>query len=264
MEERRSSSEIARAQCERTASIYYAFRKRGDTYNDLVEIPAMRELMGDVRGLRVLDAGCGFGSNSIYCAQQGASVTAIDISETMVGLARKEAAEAGVEVDFMVQDVTDMRDVPSDAFDLVVSSVTVGFDLPRFFEEVARVLRPRGALCYSEVHPILGGGRGVDGGDRPAWLLDRYFERGIREGKNAFGKLDPADEDYVWRWEHHTLGDYCEHLRRAGFVIETLREPEPDPGSRPMSPERYDRASSYPIFFLVRAVLAPELRSDIA
>ena len=68
MEEGARDPDIARAQCERTANIYYSFRKRGDTYNDLVEVPAMRRLVGDVRGKRLLDAGCGFGSASIYYA----------------------------------------------------------------------------------------------------------------------------------------------------------------------------------------------------
>jgi ubiquinone/menaquinone biosynthesis C-methylase UbiE len=263
MEGKQDRSEIARAQCERTANIYHSFRLRGDTYNDLVEVPAMRRLMGDVGGKKVLDVGCGFGSNSVYCAKQGASVTAIDISETMIGLAREEAAKAGVHIDLLVMDATKMEDLHTDTFDLAVSSISVSLDVPDLFKEVARVLRPGGVFCYSEVHPILGGGRRVGEGKGSAWLLDHYFHRGVVKGTNVFGKVDPGDEDYEWLWEHHTLEDYCEALRRAGFLIEALREPEPVPGSRSLNPERFDRASNYPIFVLIRAVHAPELVSEI-
>ena len=59
-----AKSRIARTQCERTAREYYAFRKKGGTANDLVEIPAMKKLLGDVKNKKILDAGCGFG---FYC-----------------------------------------------------------------------------------------------------------------------------------------------------------------------------------------------------
>ena len=71
---------------------------------------------------------------------------------------------------------------------------------------------------------------------------------------NVFGKLDPEDEDYEWRWEHRTLEDYCLALKDAGFLVETLLEPEPAPGTRHLNPTRYDQACKYPIFFLVRAI----------
>ena len=65
--------QIAKDQCEGAAEIYYHFRKKGGTANDLIEVPAMKRLMGDVRGKKILDAGCGFGYYSIYCAQQEAT-----------------------------------------------------------------------------------------------------------------------------------------------------------------------------------------------
>ncbi len=48
-------SQIARRQCELTARIYYAFRKKGYPHNDLIEIPAIKKLIGDVRGKELLE-----------------------------------------------------------------------------------------------------------------------------------------------------------------------------------------------------------------
>lgn len=101
-----NKSEIARTQCERTARGYYTFRMKGGTANDLVEIPAMKKLIGNVSGKKVIDCGCGFGTYSIYCAKLGALVTALDISDTMIQIAKQKAAEAAVQIDFRVQDVT--------------------------------------------------------------------------------------------------------------------------------------------------------------
>ncbi|KPL17264.1 MAG: hypothetical protein AMJ92_11915 [candidate division Zixibacteria bacterium SM23_81] len=247
-------AEIARRQCERTAMIYYAFRKRGGTANDLVEMPAMKKLIGDVKGKRLLDAGCGFGSYSIYCAQQGATVTAVDISPTMIELAHKEATEAGVDIDFRIGDATNLKDIPRDTFEMAISSIVACFNMPLFFKEIGRVLKAAGSFCFSDVHPILGSGQKAGSKKDPARLVGRYFQRGLRTSANVFGKIDPSDEDYHWQWEQYTLGDYCTALRQAGFLIEALWEPEPDPATRHLNPELYERARRYPFFVLIRAI----------
>jgi ubiquinone/menaquinone biosynthesis C-methylase UbiE len=245
---------IAQQQCERTAQIYYDFRKRGGTANDLIEIPAMKRLMGEVKGKKLLDAGCGFGSYSIYCAQQGADVTAVDISPTMIELAEKEIAQAGVKIDLRVGDIVDLADIANETFDMVISSIAACFNIPLFFKEMARVLKPRGVFCFSDVHPMLDSSKNVGQGKDSARLVDSYFQRDIRRAMNVFGKIDPADEDYEWRWEHNTLEDFCTAIRQAGFLIETLWEPQPGPSTRDLNQELYDRACKFPFFVLIRAV----------
>jgi 2-polyprenyl-3-methyl-5-hydroxy-6-metoxy-1,4-benzoquinol methylase len=239
---KRAYSDIAKEQCERTAREYYAFRKKGDTPNDLVEIPAMKRLIGTVTGKRLIDCGCGFGTYSVYCAKQGAIVTAIDISETMIELAKQQAAEAGVQIDFRVQDVTNLRSLGQNTFDIAISSNAVCFGMPLFLKEAAQVLKPKGVLCLSDVHPLLN----AKFGD--------YLDRRIRTANNVFGKLNPSDPDYQWQWEHYTLEDYSVGLKEAGFLIEELLEPKPDPTMRPLNPELYDRACRNPMFVLIRAV----------
>ena len=69
----------------------------------------------------VLDIGCGLGDNAIYLAQQGHSVTGLDISPTALITAERRAAHAGVDVRFAVADATKLEGY-SDAFDTVVDS----------------------------------------------------------------------------------------------------------------------------------------------
>lgn len=63
----------------------------------------------DLTGRRVLDAGCGTGALSVEAARRGAEVVAIDVSPTLVGLARARSAEllAGERIDFRVGDMLD-------------------------------------------------------------------------------------------------------------------------------------------------------------
>jgi len=66
-------------------------------------------LPDNMRGLRLLDAGCGTGALAIEAARRGAEVVAVDLSPTLVGLARERAPQdlgAG-RVTFVVGDLLD-------------------------------------------------------------------------------------------------------------------------------------------------------------
>jgi magnesium-protoporphyrin O-methyltransferase len=66
-------------------------------------------LPADLRGRRILDAGCGTGALAVEAARRGASVVAIDLSPTLVGLARdRMPADLGSgKIDFRVGDMFD-------------------------------------------------------------------------------------------------------------------------------------------------------------
>ncbi len=63
-------------------------------------------LPDDLHGRRILDAGCGTGALAVEAAKRGAEVVAIDLSATLVGLAR-ERLPAGLPVEFRVGDMLD-------------------------------------------------------------------------------------------------------------------------------------------------------------
>jgi len=53
-------------------------------------------LLGDLRGKRVLDLGCGDGTNAVILAKQGAIVTGLDISPGAIAVAKERARLDGV------------------------------------------------------------------------------------------------------------------------------------------------------------------------
>jgi cyclopropane fatty-acyl-phospholipid synthase-like methyltransferase len=69
----------------------------------------------------VLDIGCGLGDNVVYPAENGYSVTGLEISPTALITAERRAHDAGVDVRFAVTDSTRL-DGYTDAFDTVVDS----------------------------------------------------------------------------------------------------------------------------------------------
>ena len=160
----------------------------------------------------------------------------------MIQLAKQEAAEAEAQIDFRVQDVTNLCNFPSNSFDLAISSNAVCFDMSLFFREVSRVLKPQSNLYLCEVHPMMNSKFGY------------YFDRGVRKSKNVFGKLNSPDPDYKWQWEHYQLQDYFSWLKGAGFSVDTFLEPEPDPSTKQMNPDLYNQSVNSPIFFLIKAI----------
>lgn len=74
------------------------------------------DLATQLRAGRVLDLGCGSGTQSIYLAQQGFTVVGVDGSPVAIRRAQRKAVEAGVNPDFLVQDVTRL-DFIQDPFD---------------------------------------------------------------------------------------------------------------------------------------------------
>ena len=106
-------------------------------------------------GLSVLAVADGEGRNSVYLAEHGVSVIAMDASEVGVAKARRLAAARGVEVDFRVADILDWEWAP-DAHDLVVG-IFIQFlapeDRARVFAGMQRTLRPGGTLLLHGYRP---------------------------------------------------------------------------------------------------------------
>lgn len=74
---------------------------------------------GRIRPGRAIDLGCGVGREAIFLAERGFEVTGVDISPTAIGMAKQAAADAGVDVDFLVDDLTGLTKV-SGTYDLIV------------------------------------------------------------------------------------------------------------------------------------------------
>ncbi len=120
-----------------------------------LEEPHMRELVGDVLGLAVLDLGCGTGRHSLWLAAAGAEVTAIDFSEGMLAEARRKPGAQAVR--FVVHDLHEGLPFAAGTFDRVVSGLVLEHlrDPAHFFREARRVLKPGGHAVLSAMHPAM-------------------------------------------------------------------------------------------------------------
>jgi SAM-dependent methyltransferase len=98
----------------------------------------------------VLDVACGSGNATIPAAKTGAKVTGLDLTPELLQAGRANAAEAGVEIDWVEGDAEQLP-VEDASFDAVVSVFGCMFapDQAKTAGEIARVLKPGGriAIC---------------------------------------------------------------------------------------------------------------------
>ncbi|HET7855525.1 MAG TPA: arsenite methyltransferase [Gaiellaceae bacterium] len=107
-------------------------------------------------GETVLDLGSGGGIDVILSAKRvGPSGTAygLDMTDEMLALARRNAAEAGVTNVHFLRGVIEQIPLPADAVDVVISNcvINLSVDKPAVLTEIARVLQPGGRVGISDV-----------------------------------------------------------------------------------------------------------------
>lgn len=104
-----------------------------------------------------LDLGCGTGERTIYLAKRGFEIIGVDISKTAIEHARRFADEAGVQIKFYIQDVTDLSFLKDKVFDFILDfSALHGIakeNQSKYVQEIAKHLKPKGLFflrCFSK------------------------------------------------------------------------------------------------------------------
>ena len=177
-------------------------------------------LLGDLKGKRVLELGCGGAQCSIAFAKQGATAIGIDFSAEQLAFARRLCDREEVKVELRHGDLADLAFLRADSIDLVFSAFSFGFveDLNRVFRQVHRVLKVGAPLVFSLPHPAYD--MIDDDSDQPLLIRRSYFDASPIEYEHDGIRFT----DY-----RHTFADLYSGLVRASYKVDTILEPEPSP-----------------------------------
>ena len=107
-------------------------------------------LLGDSRGKRVVDYGCGAGEDAVHLARRGADVIGIDISADLLQIAKRRVEANGESAKFLVASAY-ATGLPSESVDAVFAiAILHHLDLELTKKEIWRILRPGGVMVLQE------------------------------------------------------------------------------------------------------------------
>jgi SAM-dependent methyltransferase len=212
------------------------------------EWPALRALLPELRGLNVVDLGCGFGWFCRHAREQGAArVLGLDVSGNMLAQARATTSDPAIT--YQRADLEQLS-LPAATFDLAYSSLALHYilDLSRLIATLHAALVPGGRLVFSTEHPIFTAPSQpqwrTEADGRKTWPVDRYLDEGAR-------KTDWLTKGVIK--QHRTIGTLLNVLIRAGFTVQHVEEWAPTPAQIAAHPE-WEAERERPAFLLVAAM----------
>ena len=208
----------------------YEHHAETGAYNALYDRPAVLDLMGDVAGLRILDAGCGPGLYAQELVGRGAAVVGFDAGPEMVRLAQRRVPAGAT---FRVHELNEPLDwLDDESVDGALLALVIHHldDRVGALREIRRVLRPGGFLVVSTHHPTTDWLR-LGGSYFDVEKLDEVWSRGWRV-----------------RYWRQPLTRSCAEFADAGFLIERLVEPLPASEMAERFPDDYAKLRREPGF----------------
>ncbi|MEV5575717.1 class I SAM-dependent methyltransferase [Spirillospora sp. NPDC052269] len=205
--------------------------------------PVLLRLLGEVRGRRILDAGCGHGYLSRMLAARGARVTGVEPTDTMYGYCLERERELGQGIRYVQSDLEGLPEV-GDGFDAVVCSMA----LPAIPD-----WRPAMRACVDALGP---GGLFVFTVNHPAFemLLTSWREHGEYRLRRYLEEYE-IPQSYASDF-HRPISAYLNEMAALGCRLLELAEPGLNPEAAREAAESTPGIEGYvhlPNFMIVAA-----------
>lgn len=193
-----------------------AFGDEGDAARRYILNPVLFDLVGNVAGATILDAGCGTGYLSRLLAKRGAKVTGVEPADALFAYAIEREEHESLGIHYIQQDLSQF--VTSLQFDLVVANM-VFMDIPDYqaaMRNCIAALQPGGSLIFSLLHPCFDEVDGLD------------FAKGY--SAKGYIRVDEYLHEFVVKqrfgiYIHRPLSAYLNLLIEAGCTIRRVVEP---------------------------------------
>ncbi|PHI32130.1 class I SAM-dependent methyltransferase [Budvicia aquatica] len=226
---------------------YAQLSRSVDGLNGAPEWPAIKKMLPDLKGLRVIDLGCGYGWFCRSAREQGAAeVMGLDLSQKMLNKAKSMTHDEAIS--YRLANLESLE-LAENSYDLAYSSLALHYivNLPQLLKTIYNSLVSGGYLVFSAEHPIFTApkhqGWIVDAQGQKSWPVNNYQAEGQR----------------ITHWlaegvvkQHRMLGTYINLLIDQGFTISHLEEWGPTPQQIVDTPA-LDEEKERPMIFLLSA-----------
>jgi SAM-dependent methyltransferase len=194
----------ARKIYDKFADQYVNVMKRDAERQNLFKI--FHSLLSDVKGKKILDAGCGAADDAKKLAKKGAEVFCVDISPKMIELARKNCK--GLNVKFYIQDMEDISlKIKFDKI-IAVNSIIYKKNLKNVLKTFKKLLKKDGEILIVVPHPVR----------KMVKYTKNYFES---------GKHWEIYQGIKWFGYYRTMAEYINTAISCGLKVKEIVETRP-------------------------------------
>ena len=181
------------------------------------------DLLGDIKGKKILHLQCHFGQDSMSLARMGAKVVAVDLSDNAIEKAKMINNQLGLDVEFICSNIYDLPDYLDQQFDIVFTSYgVIGWlpDLDKWATIISKYLKKGGQFIFVEFHPLI-------------WMFDdnakqiiySYFKTDAIEEtiKGTYAEKTANVEYQTVTW-NHSLSEVLQSLIKHEIQIKSFNE----------------------------------------
>lgn len=164
-----------------------------------LEAVALRKTLDNVLFQTVLEIGCGTGKNTEWFATKAAHVTAVDLSEEMLALAKQKVQSRNVV--FKQADITTPWNFAEEKYDLISFSLVLEHieNLDAIFEKVAMKTVTDGYVYIGELHPF-------------------------KQYRGSKARFDTEEGTQIVTCFNHNISDFATAAKAVGFTLIDLNE----------------------------------------
>src|SRR6185312_2389003 len=163
------------------------------------EAASLRTTPNNISFSNVLEIGCGIGKNTVWFAEKAESVTAVDLSEEMLAIAKQKIKSP--KVNFLQADILQPWAFAASQYDLITFSLVLEHieNLEPVFEKVSSALSLNGICYISELHPF-------------------------KQYSGTKARFDTAEGRTIVDCYNHHISDFVSAANKAGLSLTYLDE----------------------------------------
>ena len=215
------------------ADFYHNYRTANTSFfNEKIEMPAMINVLGNLKNKKILDWGCGSGLYIKKIKSKCKQIKGFDISPEMVEIAKKLNPKIEIKVGSGTK-------IPfREKFDIVYASLSIHYlkDLNPVFKELKRVVKPNGYFVFSTGNILRKAAKSIKINGK------KYRVLGLRDYFN----LKKTKEIIEVNGKKRIFFNYVikpkqviQMANKYGFEIVDYEDCKPIPSGKKLDPEHY-------------------------
>ena len=227
---------------DKLAKEYHDKRRKKSPYNEYTEMPMTLKLLGNVKGKKILDLGCGSGIYVKELIKKGAKIKAMDISSELIKIARQENPK----IEFKIGSISKKLPYKKGEFDIVLGALVMHYidNWTPAFKEIKRVLKPKGLFVFSTENPFRTAVKRIAYKGKKFKEVKNYFDEKLKVNKIK----TPEGKNITIMRYRKTYETIMKYILINNFEIIDYADAKPLLKAKKLFPTEYKKLNDFPYY----------------